>query len=216
MKTMKGLVFWMMVLFNFAASAYAVDIVEPTVGKVFYPGSKIRVVVKPALGEKLISVGVGFDEIPFDNSVSGFVREFPVPNNANPGELEFKIEALTESKTIVVLTRKIRVVLPPTVKMDGLEIDPALLFLQKLPFGSDPKKERVYGTERIGVAGVYSDGYKRDIASSASGTKYKSGDESIVTVDAEGLAMGQKAGRAKIIITNSGKEVSVDVIVKEK
>lgn len=199
-----------------AVSVYSMEIVEPKVGEVFSPGAKLRVVVRPAAGERILSVGIGFDELQFDGSLNAFVREYPIPNNANPGELEFKVEALTESKEIITATRKFSVALPSSVRLEGLEVDPAFLLLQMLPSGSDPKKTKIYETERIGVAGVYSDGYKRDIASSLLGTTYKSSDESIVTVDSEGLAIAKKVGRTKIVITNGGKEVSVNVIVKEK
>lgn len=199
-----------------AANAFAIEIIEPKEGQVYNPDSIIRAVIKPALGENFLSVGIGFDEISFDNVLGAFVKEYPVPKDVNPGMVEFKVEALKESKDIITLTRKIYITLPSTVRLERMEVDPTLMFLQKLPSGSDPKKERIYGTERIGVAGIYSDSFKRDIASSSSGTTYKSSNEEIVTVDTEGLATARKTGQAKIFISNSGKEISVDVIVKEK
>jgi hypothetical protein len=215
MKTVRGFALGVLFVVGFVVRVYAMEVLEPTAGEVYYPDSKVRVVVKPSSGENIVSVGIGFDEVPFDNSLGAFVREFPMPTNALTGEVEFVVEALTESHEILTVSRKINIKLPPSVKLESIEIDPALLFLQKLPVWSDANKIRIYGTERIGVAGVYSDGYKRDIASAALGTIYRSSDESIVTVDTEGLATAKNTGLAKIFISNSGKEITVDVIVKE-
>lgn len=195
--------------------SFAFEIVEPTEMQVYEVGTKINIVVKPSPGDKIISVGVGFDEIPFNSLKEVFAREFPISSDAIPGELEFKVDTLSDTRDVVSQTRKIKVILPRSVNLESLEIDPVFLYLQKLPIESELNDIRIYGTERIGVAGVYSDGYKRDIAPSSSGTTYRSSNESIVIVDTEGLAEAKAPGQAKIFVSNSGKEISIDVIVEE-
>lgn len=196
-------------------SCYGLTITKPSSGSVFHPGDKVLVKVEPSANENLKAVFIFAGKIGYStiDLFAPYELEFVIDNNF-VGTDKIVASGKLVDGTIIETEIEFKVVLPATVKLDSLEIDPALLFLQKLPVGSDPNKIRIYGTERIGVAGVYSDGYKRDIAPSMSGTTYRSSDDSIVIVDSEGLATAKAPGRAKIFISNSGKEVSADVIVK--
>jgi hypothetical protein len=68
--------------------------------------------------------------------------------------------------------------------------------------------------EQLHVTGIYSDGVRRNIRSSALGTKYTSQNPSIATVDSEGMVSGHTAGKTIITVTNKQFSSNVEVEVK--
>jgi hypothetical protein len=203
---------------TFANSTYsnALTITTPTPGRKFSPGDKVVVRVNTEINEDILGVFIFTYKLGYSTiaMMPPYVLEFVIDETFTGKDKIVASGKLSNGKMIETEV-EFEVVLPLSIKLENLTIDPSSLFLQKLPINSDPNKIIIYGTEHIGVAGIYSDGYKRDISSASSGTIYRSSDESIVAVDSEGLATAKNAGRAKIFISNSGKEISVDAIVKE-
>lgn len=66
----------------------------------------------------------------------------------------------------------------------------------------------------VPVVGQYSDGVARRITGPSSGSTYRSSDDRVVTVDADGLARVVGNGRATITVTNGGKTGSLEVLVR--
>lgn len=194
-------------LFLLSVSAvWAFDIIEPTEGQKIELGTVLRVVIKPQIGEKIISVGVGFDEIPYNSSMGAFVREFPIPKEAKPREIVLKIEVLLETKEILQATRTIYFTIPTSVTVQKIRVDSD----QETLFMRVSKKEAIY------VFGQYSDGVERNVSSSASGTTYTTSDENIAVVDTDGLVTAIGVGTAKITVRNGDKTLVIDVVVKAK
>jgi len=196
------------------SSPQAFDIIEPSEGQKFEVGSVIRVVIKPQSGEKITSVGVGFDEIPYNSTLGAFVREFPVSKEAKPGEIVLKIEALTETKEILQATRNIYLTLPASVALQGITVDRSRIFLTKVP--EDVPGAHFYERSQIHVKGQYSDGIERDVSPAATGTTYASSDEKIAMVDSKGLVAAVGEGTTKIAIKNGVHSLVIDVVVKPK
>lgn len=192
---------------------WAFDVIEPSEGQKFELGSVIRVLIRPQTGEKIISVGVGFDEIPYNSNLGAFVREFPILKEANPGERVLKIEALSETKDILEATRKMYITLPSTVMLTGIQVERTRLYLTKVPEGT--KGARFYETKRLRVKGQYSDGVERDASNSATGTTYSTSDEKIATVDSNGLVTAVAPGTTKITVKNGDKQLVIDVAVDQ-
>lgn len=214
MKVLKMILILTLLMSGCSNSVAALEIVEPAEGQQYEIGSAIRIVVKPGAGEKWAKVGIGFTEIPYSVFTGAFVGEYKISNDTQPGEIELKISAISETNQIVELKRKIRIVLPSNVVLKGISVDPTFILLKKLPEGSDPNDIRISETESIGVGGMYSDGIERELKSSASGTTYTSSDETVVKVDKEGKVTAQGVGNAKITVKNGNFTATVDVIVK--
>lgn len=174
-------------LFYRCQTAEALEIVQPIEGQVFEVGSTVHVIVKPAIGENWIAVGIGFESLSYNARMGAYVRDFPLPkDDGDLGAYEFKVEALSESKQIVELKRKIVVVLPSGVMLKSIDAYPNPVFLSVLPIGSDPKRVAALGTEKLSIAGKYSDGVRRSFSDAAFNTTYTTSNERVVKVDSIG------------------------------
>lgn len=203
---------------------YALEIVTPPQNTKVNPGDVVTIEVVPSPGEE---IGVIYFDGLFGEKMylPPYIYRHKIgpqdlgnilidifslkPESAGP--FERADDAFSSSAELHLIST-----LPDSVKLEKLSVWPTTLILYKLPdTGVDPRRKQIFETEDLSVGGLFSDGYKRSVTYS-SGTTYKSSDVGIVTVDTEGTATARKPGRAKIVIANSGKEVSVDVIVKEK
>jgi len=88
------------------------------------------------------------------------------------------------------------------------------MILYKAPADLNPDDKKTLEERQITVAGIYSDGFNRQITSSSMGTTYTSSDEKIVKVDSEGKVTPQALGTANITIRNGKYSATVKVIVK--
>jgi hypothetical protein len=100
----------------------------------------------------------------------------------------------------------VRVVLPPSIILQGLQVheDQETLFM------------RVGAKEKIYLYGQFSDGVKRNISSSATGTMYQTSDARIATVDTEGLVTAIAPGKAVIITKNGNRQIQIGVQIKAR
>ncbi|MFC1794965.1 esterase/lipase family protein, partial [Planctomycetota bacterium] len=91
----------------------------------------------------------------------------------------------------------------PLADLDEIDISPELV--------------RCYhydNTNQVSVLGVFADDINRDITSSSTGTTYSVEDESIASVDSEGIVTGRRIGQAHLVVTNSGLSHEIEVIVE--
>jgi len=129
------------------------------------------------------------------------------------GIITFYVRAYDKSGQETELKRSLLVKLPPNVVLQSIIVDDYKT-LFKLPMGSSPEEMQRIESRQLRVKGMYSDGVKRKLTSSASGTTYTSSDETIVKVDKEGKVTAQGIGKAKITIRNGSYSATVDVVVK--
>jgi hypothetical protein len=216
MRGVRAFVLMGILLFCSIWTSHALEIVQPEEGQKFVAGATVRVVVKPQADEQWMGVSIGFESLQYNNTIGAYVREFPVPIDEELGTYEFKVDALSASKQIVELKRSINIILPPTVTLKKIEVNPNPAFLYKLPIGSDPNRVEIFETQDLSVSGIYSDGVQRLITLSSAGTTYASSDEKIVTVDANGKLFAKNVGVVSITIRNNGLKAIVRVIVKAK
>ena len=122
--------------------------------------------------------------------------------------------AADKSGNIRTLQRTIVSKLPSDVVVTEIGILDKLMVLYKLPPDGKPEDIARFETDQIKVTGLYSDGAKRSLTSSVTGTTYKSSNEKIVTVSPEGKVTAQQIGKAKITVRNDKLAVVIDIIVK--
>jgi hypothetical protein len=213
MRNLKTIIILTLFIISCSNAVTALEIIEPVEGQSYEIGSTIRIVVKPGTGEKWIKAGVGFTEIPYSLLNGAFIGEYNISKDMTPGEIELMISAISESNQVVALKRKIKIVLPSSVILKTIDIDPNPVFLYKMPLNSDPNDVRIFETKSLGVGGMYSDGVERGIASASSGTTYTSSNEKVVTVSQNGKVTAQSIGAAKIIVRNGKFSTDVEVIV---
>lgn len=184
--------------------SYALEIVEPSEGQKVEVGAKLRVVVRPAPGERWKGVGVAFESLSYDSGLGAYVGEFPVPRDARLGSRDVVVSALSESDQESKLKRKINIVLPPTIVLQSIRVND----YQRRLFLRTAKKEALY------VYGQFSDGDERLVSSGAIGTTYTTSDSNVATIDPDGLVTAQSPGQATITIKNGGRQLQVEVHVK--
>ncbi|GBE05316.1 bacterial Ig-like domain [bacterium BMS3Abin10] len=195
---------------------FAFEITEPTSGSVFHPGDKVTVRAVAAQNENPVAYFIFTSQMPFSafGVLPPYELTFTIPLEFT-GSDKIVASAKFSDGNIVETEVQMQVVLPANITLQGIKIDPDdFILLKKLPPDSDPNDVRIAETDYISVSGLYSDGVKRWIASSADGTTYTSSDETIVTVDSEGKVTAQGLGEAKITVKNGNYSATVDVIVK--
>lgn len=200
--------------FSFTSVVLGFSITSPAPGAIFHPGDNINVSLQFDPAETPVEVGV----VTFQMNLSE-VR------SSEPYVFILRIPPIFIGKgTLVAIARyadgtaakkevEISVVLPTTVVLTGISVDPAPIFLKKLPEGSDPNDIRIAETEYISVGGIYSDGVKRNISDASDGTTYTSSDEKVVTVDSEGNLKAQGIGKTTITVRNGKFSATVKVTV---
>lgn len=193
----------------------AIEITEPTEDAKFEIGTTIRIIVKPQPGENWNAVYFGFDALTYDAIQNVFTRELTIKNNMKIGYSTLKVLAIKNGQE-TELTRRVEIVLPTNVKLTSIDVYPSSVFLTKLPQGSDPKRIIALETENLSIAGVYSDGVRREISSSPPDTTYVCSNESVVTVDSNGKLTAQGVGTANITVKVGDLKALIRVNVKAK
>ncbi len=209
------LLFQFLSLISVSSVCWGLTITEPKPMTVYYPSDTVVVKVEAGQGENInalfiavqkLGKGTGFFTPPY-------TYEFVIDKDFIGNDTIVAIAKLTNNTSIEVKV-EITVVLPSDVVLKGIDVDPKVIFLYKLPPGTDSNKMRIFETKSFGVGGTYSDGIEREITSSANGTTYTSSDEKIVTVASEGKVKAQGIGRTKITVRNGKYSAEVKVIVK--
>jgi len=194
-------------------SAWALRIVSPKEGDTVYAGDNLTIIVKPDPGENWVGVSFGFDAMTYNPLTDEYKITIQVPRDYYGYYDNLVVDAADSSGHSIELRGKIFVKMPPNVVLQSIVVDDYRI-LYKLPLGSSPEEMQRIESRPLRVEGMYSDGVKRELNSSASGTTYTSSDETIVTVDTEGKMTAQKLGKAKITIKNGNYSATVVVAVK--
>jgi hypothetical protein len=190
------------------------SIVEPKLGTVYHPGDRVTLKAVTGPNEQPIAVYLYATQMQHSElySIAPYELTFTIPADFTGKDTLVASEKFSDG-TIIEKEVEILVVLPSNVVLKSIAVDPKVIFLEKLPIGSDPAKVMTYETEDISVGGMYSDGVKRNITSSADGTTYTSSNEKVVTVSPEGDVSVQGVGTAKITVRNGKYSVDVEIIV---
>jgi len=188
---------------------FGLTLVTPKKGESFHAGDTITLLAKLSPGEEITTVAFHSSKLLFE-TVNGppFQFDYKIPPEF-VGELRVwaigKNDHNPSAPFIDAPKITVNVILPPTVTLQAIGMDTQIMFLL---FESEEPN-----TERLFVAGRYSDGISRDLTSSASGTTYESTDEKVATVDKEGIVTGISIGKAFIVAKNGDKEARRQVIV---
>jgi hypothetical protein len=197
------------------SDCWGFTITEPKTGAVFHPGDTVVIKAKADTGENIKMVFLG--AIKQNKGTAVFVAPYEISFTIDPdfiGVDTILASAKLDDNRIIETRIQITVELPSSVVLRGIAVDPTPVFLYKIPAGSEPNKVSAAETDSIGVSGIYSDGVKREITSSASGTVYASSDERVVKVSPEGELIAQAIGTAKITVRNGQYSAEVRVVVK--
>lgn len=192
--------------------AYALTIISPKEGQVVYQGDKLPVIVKPDAGEKWEEVLFYIFPMRYNMLTGRYEEEIEIPKD-EIGNVDFTILAYDKTGREVKLIRTLFVKMPSNVVLQSILVDDYKT-LFKLPSGSSLEDIQRIESRQLYVRGIYSDGVKRTLTSSATGTSYTSSDEKVVTVNSDGKMTAQGIGTAKIIVRNGSLSAEVKVIVK--
>lgn len=180
---------------------YALQISSPSEGTIVHQGDQVQVVAVPSQGEQIESV---FFAIPHVDSMIDFQPPFEfvftVPNEVF-GQVKIFADGKKQGGGFSKASVNITVAFPPSIVLQGLRVNRD----QEILLMSIEDKEKIY------LYGQFSDGVKRDISSSATGTTYQTSDARIATVDAEGLVTAVAPGKAVIIAKNGSKQIRIEV-----
>lgn len=198
---------------SFCQTALALQIVSPTEGEVFYAGSEINLIVKPDIGEEWEYVNYSMSILSYNTSSNEYRTKLRIPADF-VGYEKLSVIGLDKFGKETEVIRNILVKLPPNVVLRSILINKDFMLLYKLPAGSPPENMQRIESRRLTVKGIYSDGVKRDITVSASGTTYSSSNDRIVRVSPDGEVTAQALGEAKITVKNGNYSAQVDVVVK--
>jgi hypothetical protein len=149
----------------------------------------------------------------YNAQTQDYRQEIEIPED-EIGDIDFSIVAYNMTGQKTKLVRHLFVKLPPNVTMQSIVAGDDLMVLYMALSGSSPEDKDRIETDQISVAGIYSDGVKRLITSSAMGTTYASSDEKIVTVDSGGKLTAKGLGRAKITVRNGKYSAEIKIVVK--
>jgi hypothetical protein len=88
--------------------------------------------------------------------------------------------------------------------------------VQAIEFGAEKPWRLAPVGKRISVpaVGQFSDGVSRPLSGPGTGSRFRSSDERVVSVDANGVLEVTGAGRATVAVENAGKAGAVEVIVE--
>jgi hypothetical protein len=190
-------------------------IVEPKRGNIYHPGDRVTLKAMTGPNEQPITVFLYATQMQYSElySVAPYELSFTIPVDFT-GKDTLVASAKFSDGTIVEKEVEINVVLQSNIILTGISVDPTFILLWKLPPDSNPNEVMAYETEDISVGGTYSDGVKRGITFSSSGTTYASSDEKIVTVDKDGNVTAHGVGEATITIRNGKYGATVKISVK--
>lgn len=200
-----------------ASFSWGLTITEPKPGAVFRPGDKVTIKIQTATGENIHEIfftAAKMNKYVID-SQPPFEFQFVIDSNFTGTEEIVAAAKLTDG-TNVDAEVQIVVVLPSNIISKSISVYPTFVVLSKLPPSSDPNRVRIAETENLKVSGMYSDGIKREITSSTTGTTYTSSDEKIAKVSSEGEITAQAVGTVNITVKNGDLKAVVKVIVKSK
>ena len=177
-----------------------IQITSPVPGTIVTPGSQLPVVVEANGGfipVRVLVVSSGDGELDYD---SPFEVQLEILPDAI-GEVRLGAYAFDADDN---LAEADEMVLPVDVSaaLTGISLDPETLHL----FSFAP-------TQWVTVIGHYDDGIDRNLTPSVLGTSYETSDQTIASVDTEGVVTAHSVGTTILTATNAGHSSTADIVV---
>lgn len=196
----------------FAHCAWALSIISPQENQVFDAGSRVDVVVKPDAGDKWEKVVLAIYPMSYNMLSEEYKETIEIPQD-ELGVITITVVAVDVAGREVELRRNIISKMPLNVVLTSIRVSQDFMVLYKLPASSNIEDAQRIESRQLSVSGIYSDGVKRKLTSSDSGTTYVSSNEQIVTVSPDGKVNAKGLGEAKITVKNGNYSVQVDIEV---
>jgi hypothetical protein len=212
MKKYMNLLAFILIVFFMLRDANALSIASPTEGQIVTQGQRLTIIVKPDEGEKWEEVILNIYPMTYNILTKDYRQDIEIPED-EIGNIDFTVGAYDSTGKEIEVKRSLFVKMPPNVVLQSINVE-NLMILYKAPADLNPDDKKTFEERQITVAGIYSDGFNRQITSSSMGTTYTSSDEKIVKVDSEGKVTPQALGTANITIRNGKYSATVKVIVK--
>ena len=131
-----------------------------------------------------------------------FEAEMPVPQEAVGPYRLLAVAQVRERRGFYVLFDEISFQVKPDASLDAVRAESPVRFTKTIG-----------EVQILAVRGVYSDRIVRDLTSAATGTSYRSSDESVVRVNPDGRVQAVGEGTAEVTARNQGKEDKIRAVV---
>jgi hypothetical protein len=194
-------------------AAFALQIVKPGEGDKVYAGTTMEVIVEPQPGEDWKEFILQLSPLKDQVFSDGYRETIEIPADL-VGDHYLTIAAVDRSGQVLLLQRKILILMPAEVTLKGLSVFPEHITLYKMSKQCPPADRFRFENEELGVYGSCSDGIRRDLTSSASGTTYVIGDKDVASVSAEGVITAKGVGTTTITVVNGASKAKTSVVVK--
>lgn len=196
------------VLACLAGPAGAVEIVSPKDGDVIPIGSEVVIQVKASPGDDIVRVYLSHSEEAMKhNDQTGFFEQRIKLRGDTLGAVPIEVRSINSKDVVSTASVVVHVSLPPVMPLISLRIhaDQRRLVL-----------EGIGERQVLQVIGEFSDGTVRFVSKGTFGTTYQSGNEEVVTVDANGLVTAVGFGETTIQVRNGERAAKALIIVRAK
>ncbi len=198
-----------------ASEVFALQVTEPNNGTVIKPGDvmKVKVEIPPGLPVMQVTYTLYEEDRAPEDKVEAppqvvaqsapFEAAIPIPVEAAGGMRLLAVAQVAERRGQYVLFDEITFRVESAAALTGLQAEIPVRFSQTL------------GEVKIlSVRGKYADKVVRDLTPGHTGTAYRSSNDKIVRVNADGRAQAIGVGDAEIVASNNRKESKIPVVVQ--
>jgi hypothetical protein len=194
------------VLLGLPGPAGAVEIVSPKDGEVVPIGAELVVQVQPSPGDDIDRVYLAHsDEHMKHNNETGFFEQRIKLRGDSLGPIPIEVWSKNSKGVISTAKVTVHVNLPPVLPLISLRIHAEQ---RKLVLEGIGEKQTLL------VIGEFPDGTVRFISRAAFGTTYRSVNDRIASVDANGVVTAVGVGETIIVVRNGERETQARVMVK--
>lgn len=198
-----------------ASEVFALQVTEPKNGTLIKPGDVMKVKVEIPPGLPVVQVTYTLyeeDRAPEDKveappqvvaQSAPFEAAIPIPVEAAGGMRLLAVAQVAERRGQYVLFDEVAFRVVPDAALTGLQAEVPVRFGQTLG-----------EVKFLSVRGKYADKVVRDLTPGHTGTAYRSSNDKIVRVNADGRAQALGVGGAEIVASNNRKEFKVPVVVQ--
>lgn len=196
------------ILACFATSARAVEIISPKDGDVVPIGSEVVIQVQASPGDDIVRAYLSHsDEAMKHNDQTGYFEQRIKLRGDTLGAVPIEVRSINSKEVSSTASVTIHINLPPAFPLISLRIHAEQ---RKLVL------EGIGEHENLQVIGEFPDGTVRFVSKEIFGTTYRSGDEHVVTVDANGLVTSVGFGQTTVQVRNGERETQALIIVRSK
>ena len=205
----------LLIIITVSSKAWALHFIYPKESDTLYIGSEVTFIVKPDEDESWDYVYFGFNQMNYNAKTNDYRFTTTIAPGTPLGLTDnLIVTGIDPDGSETSIKGKAIIKLPLDTSFQSLKIEPEMLILFKMPPEGDPKQAYIFETEKLSVMGINADGTEQDISSSNSGTKYKSHNKDVVTVDLNGKVFAVNVGKTKITVKNGRLEETIKVYVE--